>query len=206
MYTSDRYCNPNSAVYLNKGYLQAPPGNYFDTVMWSPYYILHLLFGNLLKILGVYFGGDYTINVWIWIKSWREFQRILDFSNGPTNNNIQTISLRFNVGSVIASIGADSTIVTAENLVKLNQWYMLTTVLRGSTGYIYLNGLQIATGQLNHPRITTRQNNFFGKSLNAISSNLDAILDDIEIHDVALSASDIDSKYQSAISKGTKNL
>jgi hypothetical protein len=83
---------------------------------------------------------------------------------------------------------------------------MLTTVLRGSTGYIYLNGLQIATGQLNHPRITTRQNNFFGKSLNAISSNLDAILDDIEIHDVALSASDIDSKYQSAISKGTKNL
>ena len=88
------------------------------------------------------------------------------------------------------------------DILRLSQWYMVSLVLNGTTGYIYLNGVQVATGQLFHPQNIIRQNNYFGRSQYSWDAKLDAILDDMELYNVALSASDINAKYQSALSKG----
>ena len=57
-FVPDRFCTPKSAIYLNKGYLQAPNG--------------------------VYFSGDFTFTGWIYLKSYQFCSRIIDFGS---NNN-----------------------------------------------------------------------------------------------------------------------
>jgi hypothetical protein len=103
---------------------------------------------------------------------------------------------------IVFTNGGDKLLRTNNNLLKLSQWYMVSLVLSGTTGYIYLNGVQVATGPLFHPQNIIRQNNYFGKSQFNWDAKLDAILDDMELYNVALSASDINAKYQSALSKG----
>jgi hypothetical protein len=61
-YTYDRFCNPNSAIYFSKGYLQIPPG--------------------------VYFSGDFTVTAWINLRSYQSRSRIIDFGNGPSVDSI----------------------------------------------------------------------------------------------------------------------
>ncbi len=182
IYTSDRYCNPNSAVYFNRDYLQAPPG--------------------------VYFGSDFTFNTWIWTNSFNDMQRIFDFSNLSADKKENVVFSFYATQNRLATYAnglnylngmTPQRIQTGNNLLNLSQWYMVSLVLSGTTGYIYLNGVQVATGPFLHPQIVTRQNNYFGKGPYA---PLDAILDDMELYNVALSASDINAKYQSALSKG----
>lgn len=55
----DRFSNP-SAIYLKNGYLRFPPG--------------------------VYFGGDFSISLWIKFKSIQPSTEIIDFGNGPGND------------------------------------------------------------------------------------------------------------------------
>jgi len=50
----------------------------------------------------------------------------------------------------------------------------ISFVLNGRTGYIYVNGNQVATGTLNVPNNITRGNNFIGKSNWPNISNADA--------------------------------
>jgi len=61
-FTYDRFCNPNSAIYFSKGYLQVPPG--------------------------VYFSGDFTVTAWINLRSYQSRSRIIDFGNGPNVDSI----------------------------------------------------------------------------------------------------------------------
>jgi len=147
------------------------------------------------------------------VNSFNSLQRILDFSNGPNAYEKQSISFKFDGnGSAISSTtvaalnGLGGIVLTANNLINLNQWYMLTSVLSGTNGYIYINGLRAKMALLNHPQVLTRQFNYFGKSPFNSNLNLDAIVDDIEIFNVALSPDDIKSKYQAALSQGMLRL
>jgi hypothetical protein len=60
-FVPDRFCSLNSAIYLNKGYLQVPAG--------------------------VYFSGDFTLTAWIYLKSYQSYSRIFDFGNGEGKDN-----------------------------------------------------------------------------------------------------------------------
>ncbi len=61
-FVPDRFCSQNSAIYLNKGYLQVPEG--------------------------VYFSGDFTFTGWIYLKSNQNSSRLFDFGNGLLKENI----------------------------------------------------------------------------------------------------------------------
>ena len=68
-FVPNRFCNPNSAIYLNFGYLQAPTN--------------------------VYFSGDFTITGWINIINFQQytFIDILSFANGQSNDvNVRLIN------------------------------------------------------------------------------------------------------------------
>ena len=167
-FVADRFNNPNSAIYLNRGYLQVPPG--------------------------VYFNGDFTVIVWFQMKSIQTWSRIFEFGIGAL---METICLAFNAdttqligltfsGSSYSSIQATS--------IQLNQWYHVAFVLNGTTGYIYLNGVQSVSGTLIKPNSVSRSTNFIGKSNNG-DSNVDGIFDDFRIYQGAMSAAAILTDY-----------
>ena len=56
----------NSYLWLNWGYVTAPPG--------------------------VYFNGDYSVSVWIKTINLANWQRVFDFGNGPASDNVMMIT------------------------------------------------------------------------------------------------------------------
>ena len=61
-FTTDRLNTVNSAIYFNNGYLKAPNG--------------------------VYFNGDFTVSLWIKVRSATGYNRVIDFGNGPDSDNV----------------------------------------------------------------------------------------------------------------------
>ena len=181
-FTYDRFCSANSAIYFNSGYLQVPAG--------------------------VYFSGDFTVTAWIFLKSYQSNSRIFDFGNGRANDNVLLTMVETNPqikGNIFKSssplyINSSAT----SSLINLNEWYFISFVLNGTTGYVYVNGSQVVNGSLHAPNNITRTTNFIAKSNWASHSNADAIYDEVKIYKGALSSSDILNEYQISSNNGKK--
>ena len=174
----DRFSTSNSAIYFNRGYLQVPTG--------------------------VYFSGDFTVTAWIYLKSYQYYSRIIDFGNGQENENV-LLGLAGRTSQIIGfSYNSSSkTYIEASSIINLNQWYFISFVLSGTTGYIYVNGSQVATKTLLLvPNNITRTSNYIGKSNWASDSNADAIYDEIKIFKGALSSNDIMNEYTISSNNG----
>ena len=91
------------------------------------------------------------------------------------------------LGAYILS-GAASSHINAASLIQLNQWYHIAFVLNGTTGFIYVNGIQKASGTLFQPNHVIRSSNFIGKHGDP---NVDAIYDDLKIYHGAVSAAEV---------------
>ena len=65
-FSNDKFTRPLSALSLNHGYLNAPPGIYFK-------------------------GGDFTLTAWIYIRDYNDWLKLFDFGNGSPNDNIGLI-------------------------------------------------------------------------------------------------------------------
>ena len=170
-FTYDRFCSPNSSINFNKGYLQVPEG--------------------------VYFRNDFTFTAWIYLKSYQSFS-FFDFGNGQSSDNIV---LGINQRNIFGKIfnRSSSLVIKSTSKINLNKWYFISFVLSGTTGFIYVNGNQVANGTLNVPNNITRTTNYIGKS------NLNAIYDELKIYQVALSPDDIMNEYQINANNGKLN-
>jgi hypothetical protein len=180
-FASDRFGSPNSAIYFNKGYLQVPEG--------------------------VYFKGDFTFTAWIYLKSYQSWARIFEFGNGAGNDNV---GLAMNASSskisgLIYNRSLGISIQTS-SIINLNKWYFISFVLNGTTGYIYVNGSQVAINELLVPNNISRRSNFVGKSNWATDFNADAIYDELKIYQGALTSNDILNEYTSSLNNGKENL
>ena len=170
-FVPDRFCSLNSAIYFNHGYLKVP--------------------------VGVYFSGDFTVTAWIYLKSYQYYSRIIDFGNGQASANI-VFSMFTNSLTLFGRIynySSTSHVLSTSPIINVNQWYFISFVLSGTTGYIYVNGSQVANGTLSSPNNITRKINYIGKSNWASDSNADAIYDEIKIFKGALSSTDILNEY-----------
>jgi hypothetical protein len=170
-FVPDRFCSANSAIYFNKGYLQVPEG--------------------------VYFSGDFTFTAWVYLKSYQPWSRIFDFGNGSPNDNVglgmvETTSQIFG----FAFIGSSFSSIQTSSIINLNEWYFISFVLSGTSGYIYLNGNQVVAGNMYVPNNIVRTNNFIGKNNWAAGLNTDAIYDEFKIYEGALSPDDLMNEYQ----------
>jgi hypothetical protein len=176
MFTSDRFGAQNAAIYFNQGYLQVPTG--------------------------VYFSGDFTVTTWINLKSYQSYSRFFDFGNGAGSDNVllsMTESFSKMHGVIFKS--SLSSYIQTSSIINLNEWYFISFVLSGTTGYIYVNGNQVKTNQLNVPNSILRANNYIGKS-NFGNANTDAVYDEFKIYQGALSSSDIMNEYQISLNNG----
>ena len=73
-FTLNRFGNENSALALNGGWTQVPPGIYFDT-------------------------QEFTISVWVYPKQVSVYSRIIDFGNSLGTSVLDNIILRLDYNS-----------------------------------------------------------------------------------------------------------
>ncbi|MEO6038178.1 MAG: LamG-like jellyroll fold domain-containing protein, partial [Saprospiraceae bacterium] len=133
---------------------------------------------------GVYFNGDFTIETWIYPRSYGNYARILDFGNGAGASNVwlgyQDIS-----GRIVLEVWNNGfTRLTASQALPLNQWTHVSAAFSGNTATIYYNGVQVISGPMQPAANVTRTNNYLGKS-NWNDANMNAYLSDVRIWNFA---------------------
>jgi len=174
-FVNDRFCNPNSAIFFNN-----------STGLSVP--------------TGVYFSGDFTLNVWIYLKANQPYNvRIIDFGNAGYIDNIQVAiqSMQIYYSSCINSTLSRS--IKMNSFLNLNTWYHVTVTLNGTIGSIYVNGSLVATGAAIVPRNVLRYYNLIGYIYPI------AIYDDLKIYQEAMSEEQILNDYIVNSKNGTFN-
>jgi hypothetical protein len=172
LFVKDRFGNTESAVYFSNGFLQAP----FDT----------------------YFSNSFTVTLWINLKSFKNIISIIDFANATSSNSV-SLGLRKN-SKFVLTFAQDSTSLTLTSedcFLNLDVWNFLAFSVQGSTGSLYLNGIQI---NINSTLVSTSKafsgSNFIGKSNSpAELANLDAVMDDLKIYEGTLSSLNIYNEF-----------
>jgi hypothetical protein len=101
------------------------------------------------------------------LKSYQYYSRIIDFGNGQASANIifSMFTNSLTLFGKIYNYSDTSLVLSTSPIINLNQWYFVSFVLSGTTGYIYVNGSQVATTTLLLvPNNITRTSNYIGKS------------------------------------------
>jgi hypothetical protein len=117
-FTSDRFGNTNSALSLNNGYTSIPTGDYFTS-------------------------NQLSITLWLLPKGANLQARIIDFSNGPSSNNL-IFSLSLSTGNYSMNsqfiFTTNATTCLSNTTLTINQWSFVTFTFDGSYMRLYING------------------------------------------------------------------
>ena len=144
---------------------------------------------------GYYFNGDFTTSIWIKINSYNQYVRIIDFG-------CISISVLGATKQVLISINTANSFsnLFASSSIQLGLWYHVAYVLQGITGFVYVNGVLVSSGQQLRTDYDIRTNNYLARSQSYINTN--AIYDELRLYEGAISSSQIANYYfQSIIGK-----
>jgi hypothetical protein len=139
---------------------------------------------------------DFTISAWVNPSANSAWSRVFDFGTGTNNYMFLTLSagggpLRF--ATTTSGNGVEQQL-NAPGTLPLNTWSHVAVTLSGSTGTLYLNGQPVATNAnmtLNPAALGVTNQNWIGRSQFSADPFLAATVDDFQIYDHALSATDI---------------
>lgn len=173
-YVPDRFNNLNSAIYFNDGYLRVPSGVYFD--------------------------GDFSIVIWINLKSFG--QNILTFGNIGKLNCIYIVALTdLNVYRTYQGTSSTSIRIISPNKLQLSTWNHIAFILKDTIGYVYVNGVQVGSDPLLSPLNVVRNSNYIGRNPDyTFGQTITAIYDEVKIFKGALTSNQILYEYKSSYS------
>ena len=163
---ANRFNEPYSALKLNEGYGEFPPGKYFEP-------------------------SGYTFMIWVLASGLKNHQRIFEFGNGHDNDNV---GIGYHGGETTSVIQFKSGNYSCshQNMIELNKWIHYAVSVGQSSSYFYVNGVEINSCP-NFPtnlRSIERSKNFIGGT--AWSHNtysfFNGKLDDLKIFNRQLSA------------------
>ncbi|KPA17887.1 Pentaxin, partial [Candidatus Magnetomorum sp. HK-1] len=140
----------------------------------------------------VWFYNDFTVEAWVYYRSYGTWDRLIDIGAGEASNNI-IIALSNSSQYLTFQIynGNSGTEVISPEKVPLNQWVHIAVTSSGSVGNIYINGRLVATNSsMNQAYNVSRSNAYIGKS-NWSNPYGNFILDEFRIWDVARTQSQI---------------
>jgi hypothetical protein len=138
---------------------------------------------------------DFTISTWVNPTANLPWSRIFDFGNGT--NDFMFMTLSSGGGPLIFSDATPTNAgqtLTAPGQLPLNTWSHVAVTLSGTTGTLYIDGKAVATNSnmvVNPSSLGVTTQNWIGHSQFPADPFLDAGVDDFQIYDHALSASDI---------------
>jgi hypothetical protein len=145
---------------------------------------------------GTWFNGNFTIEGWVYPRSFNSWERLIDFSLGAPDDNVYfAISSGTSGNPTMGILTTGSTpTLQATNVLPLNQWSHIATTLNGTATSIYINGYLVASGTYagGVPNVT-RTLNYIGKSPFASDGYANANMDEVRIWNVARSQTQIQS-------------
>ncbi|HEY2267016.1 MAG TPA: arabinofuranosidase catalytic domain-containing protein, partial [Streptosporangiaceae bacterium] len=139
---------------------------------------------------------DFTVSAWVNPSQNTAWSRIFDFGTGTNEYMFLTLSagggpLRFAITT--SGNGAEQQI-NAPGTLPLNTWSNVAITLSGTTGTLYINGTPVATNNnmtLNPASLGDTNQNWIGRSQFSADPYLDGTVDDFNIYNRALSASEV---------------
>ena len=160
-YTLDRFNRTNSSIYFNNGYYQ----------------LSKLYFGN----------SDFTISGWARFEKLPKYQRIFEFADNSTLNNVA-----FAVGNnkslscwVRKGVAYLPLCETSKKLVE-GVWYHVACILRGNQIKVYIDGVLYANCSSYIPNLLVRNTNYIGRSFYALDPYLNGAIDDLQFYNKSL--------------------
>jgi len=166
-FTLDRLGNEFSALALNGGWTQVPPGIYFDT-------------------------QEFTIPVWVYPQQVGVYSRIIDF--GKSLSELDNIILRIDSGTnnlpgfnkVVWTLNSKGE-CTSKKAMANDAWQFLAATFNGSLESLYINGRLTCIKKFNYtlPKIT-RSYNYIGKSYNPLHEYSWSFIDDLRFYNKSL--------------------
>jgi hypothetical protein len=170
-FTLDRFGNNNSALALNGGWTQVPPGIYFDT-------------------------PEFTISAWIYPQQIGFWARVFDFGNGQ---DVQNICISLSNGSDCVPIAVNNNPlfdVVSSQRCTLNQWQLLTVTFDGHAIKIYINATLTATNTFSSFKqmpLLNRTQNYVGKSNWNWDGYSYSFIDELRFYNKSLTQSEINA-------------
>ena len=136
---------------------------------------------------GVWFNGDFTVEAWVYPRNFNYQERILDFGNGPSADNVVMGLSSGYTGRPFIDIfrGAGGGGIVATNALVANTWNHVAYVLSGTSAKIYLNGVLAGGGTVQVPATVVRTVNLIGGSNWSGDAHTDALLDEVRIWNTA---------------------
>ena len=180
----------NPAVHGPKdGSLSYNTTNYLATGLGPDYAIsLDGTSGYVSLPSGIWFSGDFTMESWVFARSYNSWSRVFDFGNG---GYVDDVYLALSSGGsgypTMGAFAAGTTgpLVGSTNQLPLNQWVHLACTLNGATATIYINGKPVGSGQMGIPPNVVRTNNYIGRSNFGGDAYANAIFDEARVWTVA---------------------
>ncbi len=153
---------------------------------------------------GVYFNGDFTIECWVYPRTFGNWARIIDFGNGAGSNNVL---LAYTYGSSGApGFYVEGAQMSAQQTIPLNEWTHIAATLNGNTATIYINGIPAGTSTLGIPANVVRNNCYVGKSNWGGDPNADAVFDELRIWNIAKTEAEILASMDRELAGNEPNL
>jgi uncharacterized membrane protein len=143
---------------------------------------------------GVWFEGDFTIESWIYLRSYASWCRLFDFGGGESSDNIVLAISNETSGKPALHIynGDTYTGVDSSEQIPLNQWVHIAATASGTVGKIYINGRLVGINHsMNQALNVERTNAYIGKSNWEANPTTNMIIDEFRIWSVARTESEI---------------
>jgi hypothetical protein len=137
----------------------------------------------------VWFNGDFTVESWVYVRSYNQSNRLFDFGNGEGYSNVLLALSQYYNGKVCLtiydSVGNQNSIISP-TAIPLNQWVHIAVTVSGTTATIYKDGVVWVSGACGYvPENITRKYNYIGKSDWSSDSYSSMSVDEFRIWNVA---------------------
>ncbi|RMZ99207.1 secreted containing Dystroglycan-type cadherin-like domain [Brachionus plicatilis] len=180
-------------------YLQEPNNTNFEPDRFgNNKSVLSFNHGFIMAPRGVYFENEFTVLLWIKLRSYQSWQRLLDFSNGNYNDSV-LVSLSDGDNKIKFNVRNNAILeIQSIEFLELNKWYHLGFSFRKETMTIYRNSQFIEkfnTEASNLSLNVQREYCYFGKSFWDRDPFGDFECDEIKFFNKALDTLDIQSEY-----------
>ncbi len=157
---------------------------------------------------GIWFSNEFTIESWVYERSYNDWTRVIDFGNAaPSDNVLFALSEgpsgkpRFEVYRGAATQG-----ITAADPIAVDQWVHLAATLKTNWATIYVNGVAVVSGTVTAPNAVNRLNNYIGRSAWSVNAYANALFDELRLWKVARTPAQIRQYMTEPVDPGDTNL
>lgn len=159
---------------------------------------------------GVWFDGSpFTVEGWVYVRSYASYSRLFDFGNGQGNDNVLGALTAAGTGIPYFEIyrGGSAQTLIASQQIPLNTWtHLAFTYDAARIAHIYINGADAGSKAMDPPNNIKRNLDYFGRSNWGSDKYADANFADLRIWSEARTPAQLQATRFAAIPPRTPNL